>query len=68
LPFVYFVISADLSRKKFVFYKDKNLICCPVLFTLALALADNVFKNKFMSLKQIYDLVVLSDTDCICLK
>jgi hypothetical protein len=68
LPFAYFVISADLSRKKFAFCECENLICCPVLFTLALALADNAFKNKFTSLKQIYDLVVPSDIDRIRLK
>ncbi len=62
------VISTDLSRKKFAFYEGENLICCPVLFTIALALADNAFKNKFTSLKQIYDLVVPSDTDRIRLK
>jgi hypothetical protein len=40
-----------------------------VLFTIALALADNAFKNKFTSLAQIYDLVVdMSETDCIRLK
>jgi hypothetical protein len=52
----------------FAFYKGKNLTCCPVLFTMALALADNAFKNKFTSLAQIYNLVVLPGKDCICLK
>jgi hypothetical protein len=59
---------ADLSSKKFAFYEGENLICCPVLFTMALALADNAFENKFTSLAQIYDLVVTSDTDRIRLK
>jgi hypothetical protein len=35
---------------------------------MVLALADNAFENKFTSLSQIYDLVVPSTTDCICLK
>jgi hypothetical protein len=57
------------SRKVFAFYEGENLTCCPVLFTMALALADNAFKNKFTSLAQIYDLVVdTSETDRIRLK
>jgi hypothetical protein len=35
---------------------------------LALALADNAFKNKFTSLKDIYSLVVPPDTDRIRLQ
>jgi hypothetical protein len=35
---------------------------------MALALADNAFKNKFTSLKQIYNLVVPSGQDRIRLK
>lgn len=35
---------------------------------LALALADNAFKNKFTSLKDIYNLTVPPDTDRICLQ
>jgi len=35
---------------------------------MALILADNAFRNKFTSLKQIYKLVVLSGIDRICLK
>ena len=59
----------DLSRKVFAFYEGENLTCCLVLFTMALALADNAFKNKFTSLAQIYDLVVdTSETDRIRLK
>jgi len=57
-----------ISRKKFAFYEGENLICCPVLFTMALALADNAFENKFTSLAQIYNLIVPSDTDRIRLK
>jgi hypothetical protein len=60
---------ADSSRKVFAFYEGENLTCCPVLFTMALALADNAFKNKFTSLAQIYKLVVdTSKTDRIRLK
>ncbi|PMD51335.1 uncharacterized protein K444DRAFT_545435, partial [Hyaloscypha bicolor E] len=54
--------------KKFVFYKGKNLIYYPVLFIIALALANNAFKNKFTSLKQIYNLVIPSTTNRIRLK
>jgi hypothetical protein len=61
--------GTDSSRKLFAFYEGENLTCCLVLFTMALALADNTFKNKFTSLTQIYDLVVdMSETDHICLK
>ena len=35
---------------------------------MALAIADNAFKNKFTSLRQIYDLVVPKGTDRIRLK
>jgi hypothetical protein len=35
---------------------------------MALAIADNAFKNKFTSLAQIYSLVVPSTTDRIRLK
>jgi hypothetical protein len=35
---------------------------------MALALADNAFENKFTSLEQIYNLVVLSTTNHIRLK
>jgi hypothetical protein len=61
--------TADSSRKVFAFYEGENLTCCPVLFTMALALADNAFKNKFTSLAQIYELVVdTSEIDRIRLK
>lgn len=55
-------------RKIFVFYEAEDLACCRVTFMLALALADNVFKNKFTSLKDIYSLVVPPDTDRIRLQ
>ncbi len=35
---------------------------------MALAIADNAFKNKFTLLRQIYDLVVPKGTDRIRLK
>lgn len=62
------MVCANMSRKKYAFYEGENLICCPVLFTMALALADNAFENKFTSLEQIYNLVVPSSTDRIRLK
>jgi len=34
--------------KKFAFYEGENLICCPVLFTIALALADNAFTSLLL--------------------
>ncbi|KAG0645145.1 hypothetical protein D0Z07_9226 [Hyphodiscus hymeniophilus] len=54
--------------KKFAFYEGENLICCPILFTVSLALADDAFENKFTSLAQIYNLIVPSNTDRIRLK
>ncbi|MAD84687.1 MAG: hypothetical protein CL912_17140 [Deltaproteobacteria bacterium] len=57
-----------LYRKKFTFRDDESIICCPVIFIVALAIADNAFKNKFTSLRQIYDLVVPKGTDRIRLK
>jgi hypothetical protein len=55
-------------RKIFAFYEAEDLACCGVTFMLALALADNAFKNKFTSLKDIYSLVVPPDTDRIRLQ
>jgi hypothetical protein len=57
-----------IYRKKFVFPEGENLICCPVLLMYGLALADRAFKNKFMLLAQIYNLIVLSTTDRLRLK
>ncbi|KAG4439199.1 hypothetical protein IFR05_005320 [Cadophora sp. M221] len=54
--------------KKFTFYEGENMICCPVLFVLSLALADKAFKNKFTSLAQIHSLIVPPTTDRIRLK
>ena len=59
---------SDRSRKVFAFYEGENLVCCPVLFTMALALADNAFASKFTSIRQIYNLVVPPFTDRIRLK
>ena len=53
------------NRKIFAFYEAEDLACCGVTFMLALALADNAFKNKFTSLKDIYSLIVPPDTDRI---
>jgi hypothetical protein len=70
--FGYFNLSYWLvrkNRKKFAFCESEDLIYyCLILFMMALALADNAFKNKFTSLKQIYDLIVLSNTDRIRLR
>jgi hypothetical protein len=57
-----------LGRKVFAFYEGENLVCCPVLFTMALALANNAFESKFTSLAQIYSLIVPPSTDRIRLK
>ena len=70
---IYFPSDACLNclilyRKKFTFRDDESIICCPVTFIVALAIADNAFKNKFTSLRQIYDLVVPKGTDRIRLK
>ncbi|KAH8749960.1 hypothetical protein F5882DRAFT_238532, partial [Hyaloscypha sp. PMI_1271] len=39
--------SGKKKPKKFAFYKGENLIYYLVLPTIALALANNAFKNKF---------------------
>ncbi|KFY94604.1 hypothetical protein V500_03136 [Pseudogymnoascus sp. VKM F-4518 (FW-2643)] len=56
------------KKKKFTFYEGEDLLCCVVSFMLALALANNAFKNKFKSLRDIYNLIVPLDADCIALK
>jgi hypothetical protein len=58
----------DLNRKKYTFYEGEDLSCCAVSFVLGLALADNAFKNKFKSLRGIYDLIVTPDSDRIKLE
>jgi hypothetical protein len=58
----------DLNRKKFTFYEGEDLSCCAVSFMLALACADNAFKNEFKSLRDIYNLVVPLDADRITLE
>jgi hypothetical protein len=58
----------DLNRKKFTFYEGEDLSCCAVSFILGLALADNAFKNKFKSLRGIYNLIVPPDADRIRLE
>lgn len=50
------------NRKIFVFYEAEDLVYCGVTFMLALALANNIFKNNFTSLKDIYSLVIPPDT------
>jgi hypothetical protein len=61
-------LPLNLGSKKFAFYEGESLVCCPVLFMMALALADNAFENGFTSLAQIYKLVVPGSTDRIRLK
>ncbi|KFY79510.1 hypothetical protein V499_01506 [Pseudogymnoascus sp. VKM F-103] len=56
------------KKKKFTFYEGEDLSCCAVSFMLALALADNAFKNEFKSLRDIYNLVVPPDADRITLE
>ncbi|OBT81691.1 hypothetical protein VE02_10212, partial [Pseudogymnoascus sp. 03VT05] len=56
------------KKKKFTFYEGEDLSCCAVSFMLALALANNAFKNEFKSLRDIYNLVVPLDADRITLK
>ncbi|OBT82853.1 hypothetical protein VE02_09903 [Pseudogymnoascus sp. 03VT05] len=56
------------KKKKFTFYKGEDLSCCAVSFMLALALANNAFKNEFKSLRDIYNLVVPLDADRITLE
>ncbi|ELR06978.1 hypothetical protein GMDG_08212 [Pseudogymnoascus destructans 20631-21] len=54
------------KKKKFTFYEGEDLSCCAVSFMLALALADNAFKNEFKSYT--YNLVVPLDADRITLE
>ncbi|OBT95966.1 hypothetical protein VE01_06689 [Pseudogymnoascus verrucosus] len=56
------------KKKKFTFYEGEDLSCCVVSFMLALALTNNAFKNKFKSLRDIYNLVVPLDANRITLK
>jgi hypothetical protein len=34
-----------MGSKKFAFYESENFVCCPILFMMALALADNAVEN-----------------------
>lgn len=58
----------NIYRKKFIFLEGKNLIYCPVLLIYSLVLTDRAFKNRFILLVQLYGLVILRTTDCLCLK
>lgn len=60
--------ALTVTRKIFAFYEGDNLVCCPVLFMISLALADNAFESKFTSLADIYNLIVPPTTDRIRLK
>lgn len=59
------MVGETKTRNIFVFYEAGDLVYYGVTFILALALANTIFKNKFTSLKDIYNLVVPPDTDCI---
>ena len=48
--------------------EEDNLSCSVVLFMLALAFADNAFKNKFQGPQDIYNLVVPPHEDRIRLR
>ena len=48
--------------------EEDNLSCSVVLFILALAFADNAFKNKFQGAQDIYNLVVPPNEDRIRLR
>jgi hypothetical protein len=49
-----------------MFYdNDGNLICNPVMYIMALAFANNAFKNNFTCLEEIYRLVVPPKLDRI---
>jgi hypothetical protein len=49
----------------FAFYEVVDLVCCIVTFMLTLACANRVFKSKLTSLRDVYSLVILPDTDRI---
>ncbi|CRK47268.1 hypothetical protein BN1723_007445, partial [Verticillium longisporum] len=56
--------SAGVSEKKvFGFHEEDTLLHDPVLYTLALAFADDAFLNGFSGPEQIYDLVVPPRSD-----
>jgi len=58
-----------LNRKIFTFRDDEGIENCPIIFFMALAIADKAFQNNFTSLRQIYELVVpIEKTDRIRLK
>ena len=69
VPIYLHVLYTHYSRKKFMFYdNDGNLICNLVIYMIALAFADNAFKNNFTYLEEIYRLVVPPKSDCIRLR
>jgi hypothetical protein len=58
-----------IFRKKFIFYDDDgNMVYNPIIYIMALALADNIFENDFTGPEQIYSLVVLPESDRIRLQ
>lgn len=60
--------STNWRRKIFTFYEEDDLSCSVVLYMLALAFADNAFRNKFTSPQDLYDLVVPPEQDRIRLR
>jgi len=65
--FIYLcVLYTYYSKKKFMFYNNNsNLICNLVMYIIALAFANNTFKNNFTCLEEIYKLVVPPKLDYI---
>jgi hypothetical protein len=60
---------AHYYKKKFTFYNNKsNLVCNLVMYMIALAFANNTFKNDFTCLEDIYKLVVPLESDRIRLQ
>jgi hypothetical protein len=59
---------AHYYKKKFTFYNNKsNLVYNLVMYIIALAFANNTFENDFTCPKDIYKLVVLLESNWICL-
>jgi hypothetical protein len=69
VPIYLCVLYTYYSKKKFIFYNNNsNLIYNLVMYIIALAFANNTFKNNFTYLEEIYKLVVPPKSDCIRLQ
>jgi hypothetical protein len=51
-----------------VFYKEENLVFCPIVLLQALAFADNAFRADLSKLEEIYNLEIPVERDCIRLR